>query len=94
MVPGASLNSNYARRILYVRKDIWLPVETVFFDQRGDPVKTAWYEGFERVQDIWTITRMRVATARKGTHTVVTYEDIRFNTGLADSLFDKNNLKR
>ncbi len=87
-------DTGYSKRVVWVRKDIWLPVRIEYYNKRDRLFKTALYGGFKQIDGIWCITRGVIETPEKDSKTTVTYKDIQHNTGLEDSMFDQSNLKR
>ncbi len=87
-------DTNYSKRIVWVRKDIWLPMKIEYYNKRGKHFKTSIYGGFKEIKDIWTITKIMVETPRKGSKTMMQYDNVDYNIGLSDSLFEQSNLKR
>jgi hypothetical protein len=87
-------DTNYSKRIVWVRKDIWLPVKIEYYNKRGKHFKTAIYGGYTEIKGIWTVTRIMVETPRKGSKTLMQYDNVDYNIGLSDSLFEQSNLKR
>jgi outer membrane lipoprotein-sorting protein len=55
-------DTNYSKRVVWVRKDIWLPVKTEYYNKRGKHFKTAIFGGFKKIKGIWTVTRIMVET--------------------------------
>ncbi|RLB88057.1 MAG: outer membrane lipoprotein-sorting protein [Deltaproteobacteria bacterium] len=87
-------DTNYSKRITWVRKDIWLPMKIEYFNKREKHIKTGIYGGFKEIKGIWTITKIMVETPRKGSKTLMQYDNVDYNIGLSDSLFEQSNLKR
>ena len=87
-------DTNYSKRIVWVRKDIWLPMKVEYHNKRGKYFKTAIYSGFKKIKGIWTITRIMMETPRKGSKTLMQYDNVDYNIGLSDTLFEQSNLKR
>ena len=87
-------DTNYSKRVVWVRKDLWLPMKTEYYNKRGKHFKTAIYGGFKEIKNIWTITKTTVETPRKGSKTLMQYDSVDYNIGLSDSLFEQSNLKR
>lgn len=87
-------DSGYSKRIAWIRQDIHLPARIDYYDKHGKQLKTALYGGFEKIEGIWTYTRMRIDTPRHNSTTMIQLTDIRYNTGLAESFFEQSNLKR
>jgi hypothetical protein len=95
-VPRAELkkDTNYSKRVQYIRKDIYLPVRIEYYDKRGRHLKTGTYGGFEQIDGIWTITKSVIMTPRRKTRTLFQRKEIAYNRGLEDGLFLQSNLKR
>ena len=87
-------DTNYSKRIVWVRKDTWLPMKMENYNKRGKHSKTAIYGGFYQIKGMWTITRIMTETPRKGSKTLMQYGNVDYNTGPSDSLFEQSNLKR
>ena len=87
-------DTNYSKRIVWVRKDTWLPMKVEFYNKRGKHFKTAIYGGFKEIKGIWTATKIMAETPRKGSKTLMQYDNVDYNIGLLDALFEQSNLKR
>ncbi len=94
MTPRNLRDTGYARRVVWVRQDIWLPVKILYYNKRNQHFKTALYGGFKQIDGIWCITRAQVETPGKKSKTSVVYKNIRHNLGLEERLFDPAGLKR
>ena len=86
--------TNYSKRILFIRKDIYLPSVIEYYDKRGKLLKKATYGGFQEIDGIWSITRFKFETPRRKTQTLIQRSDIYYNQGLESSLFQQSNLIR
>ena len=87
-------DTNYSKRVVWVRKDTWLPMKVEYYNKRGKRFKTAIYGGFKEIKGIWTLTKIMTETPRKGSKTLMQYDNVDYNIGLSDSLFEQSNLKR
>ena len=87
-------DTNYSKRVVWVRKDTWLPMKVEYYNKRGKRFKTAIYGGFKEIKGIWTVTKIMAETPRKGSKTLMQYDNVDYNIGLSDSLFEQSNLKR
>ena len=87
-------DTNYSKRVVWVRKDTWLPMIVEYYNKRGRHFKTAIYGGFKEIKGIWTVTKIMAETPRKGSKTLMQYDNVDYNIGLSDSLFEQSNLKR
>ena len=92
--PELEEDTNYSRRVIFVRKDISLPARVEYYDKRGRLLKTATNGGFQQIDGIWTITKSLYETPDRGTRTLMDRAETAHNQGLDDSLFQQSNLKR
>lgn len=86
--------TNYAKRVVWIRKDLWLPVKTEYYNKRERHFKTALYGGFEQIDGIWTSTKFTVETPSQGSRTLMQYQSVEYNQGLDDTLFEQTVLQR
>ena len=87
-------DTNYSKRIVWVRKDTWLPMKVEYYNKRDKHFKTAIYGGFKEIKGIWTFTKIMAETPGKGSKTLMQYDNVDYNIGLSDALFEQSNLKR
>ena len=87
-------DTNYSKRIIWVRKDTWLPIKTEFYNKRCKQFKTAIYGGFKEIKGILTLNKTMVEKARKWSKTLMQYDNVDYNIGLSDAIFEQGNLKR
>ncbi len=92
--PELKKDTNYSKRMVYVRKDIHLPTKIDYFDKRGRLLKTATFGGFKQIDGIWTITKILFETPARKTRTLMERSAVHYNQGLDDNLFLQSNLKR
>lgn len=91
--PVRSDVSEYARRVTWVREDLWLPVKVEYMDRGGQLVKTASYLDFQRFGDVWSRTRTVVTSADGRSRTTLLAQETRINGGLAARLFEHASLR-
>lgn len=91
--PVRSDVSEYARRVTWVREDLWLPVKVEYMDRAGQLVKTASYLDFQRFGDAWSRTRTVVTSADGRSRTTLLAQETRINGGLAARLFEHASLR-
>jgi len=87
-------DTNYSKRVVWVRKDTWLPMKVEYYNKRSKHFKTAIYGGFKEIKGIWTVTKIMAETPRKESKTLMQYDNVDYNIGLSDSIFEQSNLKR
>jgi outer membrane lipoprotein-sorting protein len=87
-------DTNYSKRMIWVRKDTWLPMKIKYYNKRGKHFKTGIYGGFKKIKGIWTITKIMTETPGKDSKTLMQYDKVDYNIGLSDAIFEQSNLKR
>ena len=93
-IASKAKDSNYAKRKMWIDQEHWLTVKVEYYDKRNRLLKTLIQGGIERIDGIWTATKLIMETPRKRSRTLMQYHDVSYNTGLDDSLFQQNALKR
>ena len=92
--PELKKDTNYSKRVQFIRKDLYLPARIDYYDKRGKLLKTATFGGYKQIDGIWTVTRFLYETPRRKTRTLFQRSNISYNQGLEDALFLQNNLMR
>jgi len=93
-IPLKAKDSNYAKRRTWVDKDKWLALKVEYFDRRGRLLKYMSQGGIEKIDGIWTATKLIMETPRKKSRTLMQYGNVRYNLGLEDGVFEQSALKR
>jgi hypothetical protein len=94
MYPVHPKDTNYSKRIVWVRKDTWLPIRVDYYDKSGTPCKRLVYGGFKKIQGIWTSTRQMMKSLVRNSETLLETRKIQYETGLSDEIFRHSDLKR
>ena len=81
------------RRELWIRKDNFVVVKAKHYGQDGKLLKTLLTKGVKKIQGIWVVTLSQMKNLEKDSQTFLKLSEIKFNTGLRDNLFKKENLK-
>lgn len=92
--PELKKDTNYSKRVQFIRKDIYLPAKIEYYDKRGKLLKTATFGGYKEIDGIWTVTRFLYETPRRKTRTMFQRSNISYNQSLEDALFLQSNLTR
>jgi outer membrane lipoprotein-sorting protein len=89
------LASGYGKRVFWIRKDIYMTVQTEFYNQAGKLVKRASFSDLANVGgDTWRAKTMRVETLERGTATVLTTIDDKVNIQVDENLLTQQGLTR
>ena len=88
-------HSGYTRQVGWVNKAEYRPEKIVFYDRKNSLLKTLTYDGYQQYLDkFWRADQMHMENHQTGKSTTLTWNDYQFSTGLEDSDFNKNSLKR
>jgi outer membrane lipoprotein-sorting protein len=93
-VPMDKKDTHYSKRILWVDKELFLPLRIEYYDHRNRLLKTGVFGGFEKINNIWTAMKIMVETPKRKSKTLMQYKDLVYDQGLSDALFEKGALKR
>lgn len=84
----------YGKVVQWVDSEIWITRKSVFFDLRGQPLKTTYVKDISQVQDIWTAHRLEVNNHKTGHKTVFVFADVIYDTEVRDDFFTQRALRR
>ncbi|MES9897771.1 MAG: outer membrane lipoprotein-sorting protein [Sedimenticola sp.] len=91
----ADKNSGYTRRIVWLDKAEYRAQKTEFYDRKNSLLKTLTFDGYQQyLGKFWRANRYTMVNHQSGKSTVLDWRNYRFGTGLKDSDFSKNSLKR
>lgn len=85
--------AKFASKTAWVRKDNFVVVQEKYFDKQGRLLKVFTVDKLEKVQGVWTIRQQTMKNAQTGSQTVVTWDSVKYNTGLGDDVFTERYLK-
>ena len=92
--PVAPDRSQYKSIYLWVAQDIPYVVHAEMFDQRNQKVRVLDASRLEKISGIWVARRIEIKSPLENTRTVLTIEEIRYNTGLQEDLFTQQSLEK
>jgi outer membrane lipoprotein-sorting protein len=88
-------HSGYTRQVAWINKIEYRPEKIVFYDRKNTLLKTLTYSGYEQyLGKFWRADEMFMENHQTGKSTRLTWSNYQFRTGLEDSDFNKNSLKR
>lgn len=88
-------HSGYTRQVVWVDTAVWQPRKVTYFDRKGELLKTLRIDGYAKYLDrFWRAAHMHMVNHQTGKSTTLSWSDYRFRTGLGESDFDRNALKR
>jgi outer membrane lipoprotein-sorting protein len=86
--------TNYAKKRIWVRQDIFLPTKVEYYGAKGKLLKTLILGDFQNIQGVWLALRQRMTGADGNSVTTLELTEVVFNEPLAADLFQPQNLKR
>jgi outer membrane lipoprotein-sorting protein len=86
--------SGYSKRLIFIEKKRFLPLEVHYYDKKDRHQKTLTSRGFEKIDGLWRAKRSMMEDHLRNSKTLWQFSERKINPGLADSLFTKRNLER
>lgn len=84
----------FAYYTVFVHKQTFLPVQSEYYDKSGSKFRVYKVLKVETIQGFPTVTRASMENLQTGSKTVVTYSDVRYNTGFPEDVFTERFLRR
>jgi hypothetical protein len=91
--PRKSKSSQYSRIVMWIRKDIYFPVQYEMF-AKGQLVRKLSYRRIEKVSGVWSSLEMEMLDVRRNGRTVLKWDKLQYNLPLKDELFTLQALRR
>jgi hypothetical protein len=92
--PMSPDKSQYSYIYLWVPQDAPYTVLAEMYDKQGQKQRIMKAGNLEKISGIWVARRVEMSTPAEGTKTILTLEDVRFNTGLKEDMFTQQALER
>lgn len=92
-IPKDEKGAYYSRKVSWIDQKTFLPLKEEYYDKRGDLHKTFSADKIESVLGIATIMQRTMANAQNGHRTVVTFEAVKYNVGLKETIFSERYLR-
>ena len=87
--------SGYSRQIVWLDKKHYRIMKIDFYDRKNDLLKTLTYHGYKQYIDkYWRASKMAMVNHQTGKSTDLMWDEYEFATGLSESDFNQNSLKR
>jgi len=92
-VAKKSRTTQYSRVVIWVRKDILLPVQFEMF-VKSELVKRLIHKRVEKVQNVWSTLELEMNDLKKKTRTVMKTEKLKYDVALPEEQFTLQALRR
>ncbi len=93
-LPKPGTDTQYSKLVSWIDKDSFLPLKTVFIDQKGRTAKIYTVNSFEMIDEIATETEVLMEDLLSGHKTRIKTLEISYNSDLSDALFTTRALER
>jgi len=88
-------HSGYTRQVAWIDKNMYQPLKIVFYDRKGDKLKTLTYYDYKQyLNKFWRPDRMEMINHITHKSTTLLWSDYKFGNGFTERDFDQNTLKR
>jgi hypothetical protein len=88
-------DSGYAKRVMWIRKDNYVTVQTVYLDRRDREIKRAAYTDLVNVSgQIWRSNQSVVTTARSGSQTITVVDQREIGVEIPERIFLPQNIDK
>ena len=88
-------DSGYSKRIIWMRKDIFLIVKAEYYNKKGELFKTEVRGDIvEAAPNLYRPNLMKMNNLKTGHSTTITFDERKMNSGIEDGLFTERKLKR
>lgn len=88
-------HSGYTRTVVWLDKEMYQPLKTVFYDRKDSLLKELVFSDYKQyLGKYWRPSKLEMVNQQNGKSTVLEYKHYQFQTGLKDSDFNRNTLKR
>jgi hypothetical protein len=88
-----SKTSGYARHVVWMDKEWFLPVHIDYYDRKNELLKTSLYSGHQKYGKTWRVNKIEVANVQTKKKTVLTWTDRQFGVKLDPVLFESSALE-
>jgi hypothetical protein len=91
--PKKTRSSQYTRSIIWIRKDNYTAARLDNFI-KDDVVRRLLLSNLENIQGIWTARLLDMTDLRRGTHTRLTLQQVKYNSFMKDEAFTLQAIRR
>lgn len=92
-IPKNKKDSQYSKRVIWIIKEIYVPIKTEFYDKRGKLQKVLTGKKVEKIEGIWTIRDAEMKNLKKKHRTLMKTDEIQYNRNIPDEVFTKGYMK-
>jgi len=94
LIPKPGIQSDYSKLIIWIRTDIFFPVKIEMYDRGGKLYKRMTRSKIEKINGYWVSKESEMENLKAGKSSKMIFQEIKFDSGLSDSIFTKQYLSR
>jgi len=94
LTPKEGKNKDYGKLKIWVRKDIFYPVKTEFYDKAGKLWKVMERRNIEKIGSYWVSKEVEMKDLKNEHSTKMILSEIKFDSKLSNDLFTGRNLEK
>jgi outer membrane lipoprotein-sorting protein len=79
---------------MWIHRDTYLPVQTEYYDKRGELYRRYTALKVSEPQGFITVTQAKMENLRSGGYTTITYSNVTYNIGLPKDIFSERYLRK
>lgn len=91
--PKTAKSADYGYKLSWIDRSTLLPLKEEYYDRQGNLARVFTADEVKEIQGFPTIVRRTMVNLQTGHRTEVTFEEVRYNLGLADDLFTERYLR-
>ncbi len=78
----------------WIHRKTFMVIKTEYYDRGGKAYRRYEAKGVKQIQGYWTVVKARMTDLRTNRYTQVMYSDIKYDTGIPESIFTERYLRR
>ena len=84
----------YSKKTSWIRKDALVPLRIDYYDHHGELMKTLTLSDIKQIDGFWISLHREMKHYQLNHKTILTMDDIKFNSGIKDSIFRVSSIQR
>ncbi|NBO65713.1 MAG: outer membrane lipoprotein-sorting protein [Acidobacteria bacterium] len=92
--PVAPDRSQYSQIYIWVPRDLPYATLVEMYDRQGQRLRILKASQMEKIAGIWVARRLEMVSTVENTRTILSIEEIKFNTGLREDIFSQQSLEK
>jgi len=87
-------NVEFASYKMWIHRDTYLPIQTEYYNDRGEAYRRYTVLEVERPEGFVTVTKAKMEDLRSGGHTTIEYSDVEYDVDLPKDIFTERYLRK